>query len=179
MSVGVGLRGCGLNFSEQPPSKQWAALKYRGEKFAEVWFKPEGEPFALTFRIPQSSFHIPGMDQLLTAENLLKAVGITAEEVESWHHEGASPSGTNGPDSDLGRPLPTIQQGMNPRQREHRASILDHALGESVRLRCRSTHDQQEAPRKVPEAIRRPQHACPHRHVGGPRRGTFGPEPVS
>src|SRR5262249_22958622 len=52
------LRGgrCGVNFSEQPPSKQWAALKYRGEKIAEVWFKPEDNPFALTIRIPQKSF---------------------------------------------------------------------------------------------------------------------------
>jgi uncharacterized protein YoxC len=95
-----------VNFSEQPASKQWAALKYRGEKFAEVWFKPEGEPFALTFRIPQSSFHLPGMDQLLTAENLLKAVGVAAAEVESWRHEGASPSGASGPDAELGHPLP-------------------------------------------------------------------------
>ena len=94
-----------MNFSEQPPSKQWAALKYRGEKFAEVWFKPEGEPFALTFRIPQSSFQIPGMGQRLTTENLLKAVGIATEEVESWRHEGASPSGLNRSDSDLGHPL--------------------------------------------------------------------------
>ena len=58
---GHGRGRCGVNFSEQPPSKQWAALKYRGEKFAEVWFKPEGQPLALTFRIPQASFQIPGM----------------------------------------------------------------------------------------------------------------------
>jgi uncharacterized protein YoxC len=73
-----------VNFAEQTPSKQWAALKYRGEKFAEVWFKPEGEPTALTFRIPQESFQIVGMSQELTLENLLKAVGIEPEEVESW-----------------------------------------------------------------------------------------------
>jgi hypothetical protein len=36
-----------MKFSEQPPSEQWAALKYRGEKLAEVWFKPEGEPFSI------------------------------------------------------------------------------------------------------------------------------------
>jgi hypothetical protein len=80
------------------------ALKYRGDKFADVWFKPEGEPFALAFRIPQTSFHIPGMDQLLTAENLLKAVGVAAAEVESWHLDGAS-------HPELGRPLPPPQQG--------------------------------------------------------------------
>ncbi len=101
-----------MNFSEQPPSKQWAALKYRGEKFAEVWFKPEGEPFALTFRIPQRSFQIPGMDQELTTENLLKAVGIATEEVESWRHEGASPSGMSGANSELGHPLPSPPQDV-------------------------------------------------------------------
>lgn len=95
-----------MNFSERPPSKQWAALKFRGEPFAEVWFKPEGEPFALTFRIPRESFQTPGVGQRLTAENLLKAVGIAAEEVELWRHEGVSHPGVNGPDSELGRPLP-------------------------------------------------------------------------
>jgi uncharacterized protein YoxC len=101
-----------VNFSEQTPSKQWAVLKYRGEKLAEVWFKPEGEPFALTFRIPQRSFQIPGMGQLLTTENLLKAVGIATEEVESWRHDGASPSGMNGPESELGHPLPPPPQDV-------------------------------------------------------------------
>jgi uncharacterized protein YoxC len=94
---------CGVNFSEQPPSKQWAVLKYRGEQFAEVWFKPEGEPFALTFRIPQESFHVPGLAQLLTIANLLNAVGIATEEVESWRHDGASPS-------ELSHPLPPPPQ---------------------------------------------------------------------
>ena len=98
-----------MNFAEHPPSKQWAALKYRGEKFAEVWFQPEGQPLALTFRIPQGSFQIPGIGELLTAENLLKAVGIAAEEVESWRHEGASPSGTDEPHSEFGNPLPPPQ----------------------------------------------------------------------
>jgi hypothetical protein len=95
-----------MNFSEQPPSKQWAALKYRGETLAEVWFKPEGEPCGLTFRIPQKSFQLPGVRQGLTAENLLKAVGIAVEEVESWRHEGTAHSGTSGPDPELGHALP-------------------------------------------------------------------------
>lgn len=99
-----------MTFSEQPPSKQWAALKYRGDKFAEVWFKPEGEPFALTFRIPRGSFQLPGMGQLLTIGNLLKAVGIATGEVESWRHEGGSPAGMSGPDSEPGRPLPPPPQ---------------------------------------------------------------------
>ncbi len=94
-----------MNFSEQPASKQWAVLKYRGEKVAEVWFKPEGEPFALTFRVPPSSFRLPGMARALTAENLLKAVGIAVGEVESWRHDGPSPF-PGEPDSDVGGPLP-------------------------------------------------------------------------
>ena len=55
-----------MNFSEQPPSQEWAALTCRGERIAEVWFKSEGEPFGLTFRVPQQSFQIPGMGQRLT-----------------------------------------------------------------------------------------------------------------
>jgi len=101
-----------VNFAEQPPSKQWAALKYRGEKLAEVWFKPEGEPFALTFRIPRKSFQIPGMGQRLTTENLLKAVAIATEEVESWRHEGASHSGMNGSNPELRHPLPPPPQDV-------------------------------------------------------------------
>jgi hypothetical protein len=46
------------------------------------------------------------MGQQLTAENLLKAVGVAAGEVESWRHEGPPQPGTDGPDSELGRPLP-------------------------------------------------------------------------
>jgi len=95
-----------MNFSEQPPSKQWAALKFRGEKLAEVWFKPEGEPLALRFRIPENSFQIPGMDQRLTTANLLKAVGIAPEEVESCRHGNVSPFGLNGSDPQLKNPLP-------------------------------------------------------------------------
>ena len=100
-----------MNFSEQPPSNQWAALKHRGEPLAEVWFKPEGEPFALAFRVPRRSFQIPGIGQRLTMESLLTAVGIATAEVESWRHDGASPSGTGGPDPELGRPLPPPPEG--------------------------------------------------------------------
>jgi hypothetical protein len=95
-----------VNFSEQPPSEHWASLKYRGEKFAEVWFKPEGEPCALTFRIPQSSFQIPGMGPLITIENLLKAVAIAAEEVEFWRHGDVCDTATDGSKPELGEPLP-------------------------------------------------------------------------
>ncbi len=101
-----------MKFSERPPSKQWLALTYRGEKFAEVWFKPEGEPFALTFRIPVSSFQIPGMDRQLTTENLLKAVAIAAEEVESWRHGDVSHCCTDAPDPEIGNPLPPPAQDI-------------------------------------------------------------------
>jgi hypothetical protein len=88
--------GFGVTFSEQIPSKHWAALKFRGEKFAEVWFKPEGEPFALSFRIPRSSFQIPGIVQRLTLENLLKAVALTTDEVDSWRQGDSSHSALAG-----------------------------------------------------------------------------------
>src|SRR5262245_31710179 len=67
-----------------PPSKQWASLKFRGERFADVWIKPEGDPFALTFRIPQESFELSGVGPHLTLANLLMAVGTQPDEVESW-----------------------------------------------------------------------------------------------
>src|SRR5205823_5935077 len=70
----------------QPPSKQWSPLKYRGQTIAEVWFKPEGEPFALAFRMPAKSFQMAGVGPQLTAAKLLGAVGIGTEEVDSWRH---------------------------------------------------------------------------------------------
>ncbi len=97
-----------MNFSEQPASKEWAALKYRGGNFAEVWFKPDGEPFALTFRIPQKSFQIPGLDQLLTTENLLKAVAIETEEVESCRYGNDSHSSMNVSNPEMRHPLPPL-----------------------------------------------------------------------
>lgn len=103
--VGSVRERCGVNFSEQPPSKQWAALKYRGKQFAEVWFKPECDPLALTFRIPSESFRLAGMAQLLTLENLLKAVAIAPEEVESWRHDRASPPELGEGHPELGQPL--------------------------------------------------------------------------
>jgi hypothetical protein len=47
------------------------------------------------------------MDQLLTMENLLKAVGISAEEVESWRQEGDAHACRNGADPELKNPLPS------------------------------------------------------------------------
>lgn len=95
-----------MNFAEQPPSKQWAPLKYRGEPLAEVWFKPDGEAWALRFRIPRRSFQIPEVGPRLTADNLLKSVGLSTEEMESWHLEGAADPDTTGPTCEPGSPLP-------------------------------------------------------------------------
>jgi hypothetical protein len=81
-------------------------LTYRGQKIAEVWFKPEGEPFGLTFRVPKESFQIPGMGQRLTTENLLKAVAIATDDVASWGLEGVSVSGMNPSNPDFRDPLP-------------------------------------------------------------------------
>ena len=94
-----------MNFFEQPPSKQWAALKFGGEEFAGVWFKPDDEPLGLTFRIPEKSFRIPGLDQLLTIENLLRSVGIAIEEVESWRHAEISHASSNGSNPEFKRLL--------------------------------------------------------------------------
>lgn len=73
-----------MNFSEQAPSTQWASLSFRGEAFAEVWFKPASMPNGLTFRIPQATFHHSAISQHLTIGNLLKAIGLDAEAVQSW-----------------------------------------------------------------------------------------------
>jgi hypothetical protein len=97
-----------VNFYQHPPSNQWAALKYQGEKFAEVWFKPEGEPLGVAFRIPRESFAISGIGELLTPENLLKAVAIATEDVESWRHgDDSNPThgGGNGSVAELMQPL--------------------------------------------------------------------------
>jgi hypothetical protein len=105
-----------VNFADLPPSKQWAALKYKGETIAGVWFKPEGEPFALTFRIPRESFQIPGMGPQLTPENLLKAVTLTNEEVDSWRQGDASHSGMEGSNPELKTPLPPPPPDVSHRE---------------------------------------------------------------
>jgi hypothetical protein len=112
-----------MNLSEQPPSKQWAPLKYRGEAIAEVWFKPDGEPFAISFRIPRKSFQVPRMAQLLTTENLLKAVAIPTADIGSWRDGNVAHSGMNGSNPELRNPLAppppdvthlTIHVNLNP-----------------------------------------------------------------
>jgi hypothetical protein len=91
-----------LNFFELPPSKQWAPLKYRGETLAEVWFKPESEPFGLAFRVPRASFQTPGVGPQLTPETLLRSVGVPSDEVESWLDDRAAEPR---PESELKQPL--------------------------------------------------------------------------
>lgn len=125
-----------MNFSERPPSEKWSALIYRGETFAEVWFKPEDAPFALTFRIPQSSFQISGMGQRLTIENLLKAVGVAAEEVESWRYEDGTASGMDGADAELGQPLSPPAQDvtelkLHVRLKQPLPTVAANEIGES------------------------------------------------
>jgi len=94
-----------VDFSKQAPSKHWGALKFKGEKFAEVWFKPEDAPFGLTFRIAAESFRIPSMGDQLTLENLLLAVGITAEDVDTWRQADHLEAGLLGSNPLLRKPL--------------------------------------------------------------------------
>jgi hypothetical protein len=102
-----------VDFSQQAPSTQWAALKHRGEKIAEVWFKPQGEPLALLFRIPHNSFEIPGVGQQLTVETLLKSLGIATDEVASWRCDDGADSGTAGASAELANPLPPPRPGVD------------------------------------------------------------------
>lgn len=103
-----------MDFSQQPASKHWAAMTFSGKSFAGVWFKPDEEPCGLAFRIPQESFQIPGMRERLTVENLLLAVGLAPEQVESWRHGGASHAGMDGSNPEftnlLAPPPPDVPQ---------------------------------------------------------------------
>jgi hypothetical protein len=72
-----------VNFAELPASSQWANLKYKGARIADVWIKPADEPNTIRFRITAESFQIPGMATLLTLENLLKSMGLSTSEVKS------------------------------------------------------------------------------------------------
>jgi hypothetical protein len=124
-----------VSFSEQVPSKQWAVLTFKGQRIADVWFKPEGEPLGLTFRIPRSSFETHGISQRLTMENLLKAVAVTTDQIESWCFGGATDSAADGSHADLSSPLSQpaddvphleIQVRLKP---PHQA-VADEASGE-------------------------------------------------
>lgn len=95
-----------MNFAERPPSTHWAAILFKGETLAEVWFKREGEPSGLTFRIPGRSFQIPGIAGRLTPENLLRSVGVPAEAFESCRLGDGPLGGTDTPPPELRGPLP-------------------------------------------------------------------------
>jgi hypothetical protein len=95
-----------VNFSEHVPSNEWAALKHMGEEIAEAWFKPEGEPFTLVFRIPRNRFQSFDMSEQLTVEDLLKAAAISNEEVDSWQVGDDSHSSMDGTNPELRRLLP-------------------------------------------------------------------------
>lgn len=94
-----------MNFYDKPPSTQWSSLSYQGKPFAEVWLKPEGEPHGLMIRLPQQSFHNPAISPHLTIENLLKAMGLSAGEVESYFPDDGSKAGLAGYTSALDVPL--------------------------------------------------------------------------
>jgi hypothetical protein len=94
-----------VKFSDHGPSTQWAALKYQGAKFAEVWFKPADDPHGLLIRIPQESFQIPGIGEQLTLANLLMAVNIVPAEVASWHLGDVLHAGINGANPEFATPL--------------------------------------------------------------------------
>ena len=96
-----------MNFSEQAPSSEWADLKREGEEIAEAWFKPEGEPFTLVFRVPRDRFEVDDLSQQLTLEDLLKAADVSNEEVESWDHLDESHPGLDGTNPELQRLLPS------------------------------------------------------------------------
>jgi len=99
-----------VSFSEQPASEHWAALKFKGQRVADVWFKPEGDPLAVMFRIPQKSFRLPGIGPRLTLENLLKAVDVAPAEVESWQYGETSHAGMSGASPELTDALPQPPQ---------------------------------------------------------------------
>lgn len=85
-----------MNFFELPPSKRWSVLKYQGERLAEVWFKPQGDPLTLVLRIFRESLHIPGAEKQCTFANLIKAMSVTREMIASWQQDGDVHEGMDG-----------------------------------------------------------------------------------
>ena len=58
------------------------------------------------FRVLLSSFQAPGIVQQLTIENLLKAVAISSEEVDSWRYLDFAYFGMDGTNPELRNPMP-------------------------------------------------------------------------
>jgi hypothetical protein len=95
-----------VNFSERAPSSEWAPLQHLGKEIAEAWFKPDGEEFTVLFRVPRDRFQIADVSQRLTIESLLKAAGISNDDVESWRIGDEFHAGLDGTDPELRHPLP-------------------------------------------------------------------------
>ena len=145
-----------MNFSDQPPSTRWVALTFRGERLAEVWFKPESDPYCLVFRIPQSTFAIPGIGPRLTAESLLKTVGMTADEIESWHSEDVSR-----PLAELNHPIPQpppdiphVEIRIRVKSPSQEAAVADWDGLEAVWKSVLSIEAAVEASRKMVEGVK-------------------------
>jgi hypothetical protein len=95
-----------MDISDQAHSQHWSLLTSKGQKIADVWSNPEGEPLALEFRIPQSSFQVPRLAQRLTIRKLLKSLAIATDRVESWRHGDSTYFAQNGLNPELKHPLP-------------------------------------------------------------------------
>jgi hypothetical protein len=96
-----------VNFSERLPSSEWEPLEHPREEIADAWFKPEGDPLALVFRVPRSRFQVADLSQLLTVEDLLTAAAVANEEVDSWEFRDEAHSGMDGTNLELKRVLPS------------------------------------------------------------------------
>lgn len=95
-----------MDFSERVPSSEWTSLKHADEEIAQAWFKPDGEPWSVVFRIPQDRFQSVDLSQQPTLEDLLTAAGIANEDVESWQFGDVVHDGMNGTNPELRRLLP-------------------------------------------------------------------------
>lgn len=95
-----------MTFSERGPSSDWEALGHPGEDAAEAWFRPDGDPLALVFRVPRGRFEVDDLSQLLTVEDLLTAAGVPVGGVDSWQFLDESHAGLGGTNLELKRLLP-------------------------------------------------------------------------
>jgi hypothetical protein len=98
-------------------------LTQRGEGIAEAWFKPDGDPLTLVFRVPEGRFQVEDITQQLTVEDLLTAASIPVEDVDSWQFRDESHAGLGGTNLELKRLLPppppgephlTVRVRLNP-----------------------------------------------------------------
>jgi hypothetical protein len=167
-------------FADLRPSTSWAALKYKGTAIAEAWFKPDGEPSGLIFRIPHESLQA----HTLTTERLLNAVAIEPDDVEAWRLEGASDAVDFSHDVSAPLPPPSDDRGhllihvrlkstdvaesRDERERQERLQDLEvrwkvlvglESTIESMRLRMEGTRAEMEATAKRPLAAEEKLHA--------------------